>query len=74
MDRLLEEAQTENNPQKRVEEFRQFQQIVKKDLPSIDLISPQFITIRNQRVHDDSVTADGIEGNLSDVWVDNKTP
>jgi len=74
VDRLLEEAQTENNPQKRVEEFRQFQQIVKKDLPSIDLISPQFITIRNQRVHDDSVTADGIEGNLSDVWVDNKTP
>jgi len=72
VDRLLEAAQTENDPQKRVEEFKAFQKIVEQELPDINLISPQFITLYNRRVHDHSVTADGIEGNLSQVWLDKK--
>lgn len=72
VDRLLEAAQTENDPVKRVEEFKQFQQIVEHDLPDINLVSPEFITIYNRRVHDHSVTADGVEGNLSSVWVEQK--
>jgi len=70
VDRLLEAAQVENDPQKRVEEFKAFQKIVEQELPDINLISPQFITIYNRKVHDHSVTADGVEGNLSQVWLD----
>ncbi|MGJ7499424.1 hypothetical protein ACSFBF_03605 [Variovorax sp. ZT5P49] len=37
---------------------------------SLNLYQPVFITIANQRVHDHSLTADGVESNLADVWVD----
>jgi len=70
VDRLLEAAQTENDPAKRIAEFNAFQTIVQHDLPDINLVSPQFITIASPRVHDHSPTADGLEGNLSSVWVD----
>ncbi|MFT8210480.1 MAG: hypothetical protein ACMZI0_07735 [Symbiopectobacterium sp.] len=42
------------------------------DAPDINLLSPQFITIYNPRVHDHSPTADGVEGNLAGVWVEPK--
>jgi peptide/nickel transport system substrate-binding protein len=72
VDQLLEAAQTENDPQKRLQQFTQFQQIVEHDVPDINLVSPLFLTVYNPRVHDHSLTADGIEGNLSGVWVDAK--
>ncbi len=72
VDRLLTVAQSENDPAKRVEEFKAFQRIVEQELPDINLVSPQFITIYNRRVHDHSLTADGVEGNLSSVWVGGK--
>ncbi|MGL9721325.1 ABC transporter substrate-binding protein [Symbiopectobacterium sp.] len=72
VDRLLEAAQTENDNAKRIAQFRQFQQIVMHDAPDINLLSPQFITIYNPRVHDHSPTADGVEGNLAGVWVEPK--
>jgi len=71
VDQLLEAAQTENDAAKRVAEFQQFQDIVQQELPDINLASPQFITIRSKQVQDDSPTADGLEGNLSSVWIDN---
>lgn len=70
VDRLLEEAQTENDPAVRKQKFIEFQKIVGRELPDISLISPQYITIYNRRVHDHSLTADGIENTLSDVWVE----
>ncbi|PWC19583.1 ABC transporter substrate-binding protein [Brenneria corticis] len=72
VDRLLEAAQTENDPATRIAQFKQFQHIVMRDAPDINLLSPLFITIYNPRVHDHSLTADGIEGNLSGVWVEPK--
>jgi peptide/nickel transport system substrate-binding protein len=33
-------------------------------------VSPQYITIYNKRVHDHSLTADGVESNLADVYLD----
>ncbi len=70
VDRLLEDAQTENDPAVRKQKFIEFQKIVGRELPDISLISPQYITIYNRRVHDHSLTADGIENTLSDVWVE----
>ncbi|WP_252120342.1 hypothetical protein [Symbiopectobacterium purcellii] len=70
VDRLLEDAQTENDPAVRKQKFIEFQKIVGRELPDISLISPQYITIYNRRVHDHSLTADGIENTLSDVWLE----
>lgn len=70
VDKLLEEAAVENEPARRVTLFRQFQQIVGREVPDLNLVSPQFITIANKRVHDHSLTADGVESNLADVYLD----
>ncbi|KAA8996494.1 ABC transporter substrate-binding protein [Affinibrenneria salicis] len=69
VDQLLEAAQIENDPARRAQQFLRFQRIVGQELPDISLVSPEFITIYNRRVNDHSVTADGVEGNLADVWL-----
>ncbi len=68
-DQLLEAAAVEIDPAKRVALFRQFQQQVARDLPIIDLVTLRQVTIYNRRVHDHTVTADGLDGNLADIHV-----
>ncbi|MDQ2188040.1 ABC transporter substrate-binding protein [Alcaligenaceae bacterium A4P071] len=70
VDELLESAAIENDPVKRVALFKEFQEIVARDIPDLNLYQPEFITIAHQRVHDHSLTADGVESNLADVYVD----
>jgi peptide/nickel transport system substrate-binding protein len=70
VDALLEGAAVEIDPAKRVAMFKEFQQIVAVDLPDINLYSPLYLTIKNARVHDDSMTADGVESNLAQCYVD----
>jgi peptide/nickel transport system substrate-binding protein len=70
VDRLLEAAAVESDPEKRFEEFRDFQRIVARDIPDLNLIGLDQVTIYNRRVHDHTVGADGVNGNLSDVWLD----
>jgi peptide/nickel transport system substrate-binding protein len=69
VDELLEAAAVENDPARRVELFKAFQQIVAREVPDLNLYQPEFITIANQRVHDHSLTADGVESNLADVYL-----
>lgn len=69
VDALLEAAAVENDPARRVQLFKEFQQIVARDVPDLNLYQPEFITIANQRVHDHSLTADGVESNLADVYL-----
>ncbi|MBV8620978.1 MAG: ABC transporter substrate-binding protein [Curvibacter sp.] len=70
VDKLLEAAAVENDPVRRVQLFKQFQEVVAQDIPDLNLFEPEFLTLANQRVHEHSVTADGVEGNLADAWVD----
>jgi peptide/nickel transport system substrate-binding protein len=70
VDQLLEDATVEVDPAKRFQEFQEFQHIVEEDVPAVNLYQPEFITIANVRVHDHSLTADGVESNLADVYVD----
>ena len=72
VDKLLEDAAIENDPVRRKQLFKSFQDVVAKDVPDLNLYQPEFITIANQRVHDHSLTADGVESNLADVWLDSK--
>ena len=44
-DRLLEAAAIENDPAKRKALFREFQQLIHRDIPSVDLISPLEVVI-----------------------------
>ena len=69
VDQLLEAAAVENDPARRVQLFKEFQQIVAREVPDLNLYQPEFITIANQRVHDHSLTADGVESNLADVYL-----
>lgn len=70
VDKLLEDATSETDGTRRVALFKSFQQIVGKEVPDVNLISPQFITIAARRVHDHSLTADGVESNLANVYLD----
>jgi peptide/nickel transport system substrate-binding protein len=70
VDALLEGAAVEIDPVKRVAMFKEFQQIVAVELPDISLYSPLYLTIKNKRVHDDSMTADGVESNMAECYVD----
>jgi peptide/nickel transport system substrate-binding protein len=70
VDALLEGAAVENDPVKRKAMFVEFQKIVAREIPDIPLYSPLFLTIKNKRVYDDSLTADGVEANMSRVWLD----
>jgi len=70
VDELLEGAAIENDPVKRKQMFLEFQKIYAQDVPDLSLYSPLYLTIKNKRVHDDSPTADGVEANMSRVWLD----
>jgi peptide/nickel transport system substrate-binding protein len=70
VDKLLEDAAVENDPAKRVALFKQFQLIVGRDVPDLNLCSPLYLTLQNTRVHDATLTAEGVESNQADTWVD----
>jgi peptide/nickel transport system substrate-binding protein len=69
VDRLLEAASIEVDENRRIALYRQFQQQVYQDLPILNLIAPRMITLANRRVRDHTVTAQGLEGNLADVYL-----
>lgn len=69
VDTLLESASIETDEKKRVALYQQFQQIVYRDLPILNLVAPRMITLANRRVRNHTVSAQGLEGNLADVWL-----
>lgn len=70
VDQLLEDAAVEPNLERRIAMYKRLQHIVVADLPEIDLVSQSLLTVYNKRVHDHTVTADGINGNLAFVYLD----
>jgi peptide/nickel transport system substrate-binding protein len=50
--------------------FSEFQKIIIEEVPDITLFQPLYLTIKNKRVHEDSTTADGVEANMANVWLD----
>jgi peptide/nickel transport system substrate-binding protein len=67
VDRLLEAAAVEPDPEKRFDCFARFQKIIVQDLPDLTLLAPTQVTIHDRKVVDHTVTADGVCGNLADV-------
>jgi len=70
VDALLEGAAVEIDPVKRKAMFVEFQKIIVEEVPDITLFQPLYLTIKNKRVHEDSLTADGVESNMAQVWLD----
>ena len=67
-DRLLEAAAVENDPAKRKALFRDFQQLVHRDIPSIDLISPLEVVIASKRLRRYATGAEGVGGNFAEAY------
>ena len=70
VDRLLEDAAVENDPAKRRDLFIRFQGVVAREVPDINICSPVYLTLSSTRVHDEAITAEGVESGLADAWVD----
>ncbi|MFL9865760.1 hypothetical protein PQR67_16420 [Paraburkholderia fungorum] len=43
--------------------------VVARDLPIVNLVTLKQVTLHNKRVHNHTVTADGLGGNLADVFL-----
>ena len=67
-DRLLEAAAVEIDDGKRKALFREFQQVVHRDIPSIDLISPLEVIIASRKLKNYATGAEGVGGNFADAY------
>jgi peptide/nickel transport system substrate-binding protein len=68
-DHLLEAAAIEPDPALRRDLFIRFQKVAYDDLPLLDLVAFDTVTVFNRRVHDHTVTADGLNANFADVYL-----
>lgn len=69
VDRLLEEAAVEPNPEQRLAQFSRFQDSIARDLPDFTLLAPAQITIAQANIRNHTVTGDGTAGNLADTYL-----
>lgn len=70
MDRLLEAAQVEADPQKRRKLWEDFQQLAMTELPIIPLLRSDMVTIMNRRVKNLVVGGLGIYDTFAEVYVE----
>ncbi|MBW6398202.1 ABC transporter substrate-binding protein [Roseomonas sp. HJA6] len=69
VDALLEGTAVEVDPVKRKAMFKEFQEIVMREIPDVNIGVPRWYTIHNRRALGHSVTADGIEGSFSHAYI-----
>lgn len=69
IDTLFAQAaqQTDENARKQV--FSQIQRILERDLPDINLVSPQYLTVYSRAVHNHTTSPDGLSASFADVWL-----
>lgn len=67
-DRLLQAAQTENDPARRREVFARFQRRVQTDLPRIPILAPHGLIVHQRRVRG-LPPIDAATSNLAGVWL-----
>ncbi len=70
MDRLLEAAQSENDPEKRKALYLDMQALAMTDLSVIPLMETRFATIASAKLKNHTITADGvIGGSFADAYL-----
>lgn len=70
VDRLLQEASTEPNEAKRKQDYFDFQEIVDKELPVINLVAAEDIIVHNKKVKDFAPGGEGIANNFASVYLE----
>lgn len=68
VDALLEAAAVEADPQRRVEQFSRFQEIIHEELPDLGILIVNVPTIYDKKVRNLVTTADGLRKSFADVW------
>ena len=69
VDALLEASAIEVDSKKRVEQWRQIQEILVDDLPALDIVSQPELTIYNKRIADHTLGGEGISGSLAYAYL-----
>lgn len=69
VDALLEAAAIEVDAKKRVDQWREIQQILVEDLPAIDIASQPELTIYNTRIADHTIGGEGVSGSLAYAYL-----
>lgn len=69
MDKVIAALQGELNPEKRREDFHEFQRIAQRDLPVIPLFEQQNFTVYSKRLQGVSVEPDGALSSLKDISI-----
>lgn len=69
IDRLFAQAARETDEAKRKQQFSQIQRILERDLPDLNLVSPQYVTVYVRKVHNHTTSPDGTAGSFADVWL-----
>lgn len=68
VDRLLEAAAVESDPKKRLQLFNEFQTLVVKDLPTLDIVTPSVITVYDKRVKNLKTGVEDLWSNGADIY------
>ncbi|MBB3660823.1 peptide/nickel transport system substrate-binding protein [Rhizobium sp. BK650] len=69
VDRLLEAASVEIDEDKRRQEFNDFQRIIADEVPVVNLIALENVTVFNKRVKNHTIGAEGVQANFAEVYV-----
>lgn len=70
VDRLLEAAAVEVNPEKRRKLYLDFQQIVAQDIPSIEFGANPQIAVVSRKVKNYAPTAEGFRGSFAELYIE----
>ncbi|MFM0741830.1 ABC transporter substrate-binding protein [Paraburkholderia xenovorans] len=69
IDQLFAQVAEETDEAKRKQLFSQIQRILERDLPDINLVSPQYLTVYSRAVHNHTISPDGVSASFADVWL-----
>jgi peptide/nickel transport system substrate-binding protein len=69
VDKLFADVAQESDEARRKQLFAQIQRILEHDLPDVNLVSPQYVTLYARKVQNHTTTADGVASSFADVWL-----
>ncbi|MFG1374035.1 ABC transporter substrate-binding protein [Xanthobacter oligotrophicus] len=73
VDALIEKAAVEGNPQARAADFRAFQQIVQRDVPTLPLLELKFFTVHAANLKGAVEQGDQVYSSLRNAWFEAPT-
>jgi peptide/nickel transport system substrate-binding protein len=69
IDQLFAQAAVETDESKRKQLFASIQHILERDLPDLNLVSPQYVTVYSRAVHNHTISPDGTAASFADAWL-----